>query len=188
MPPRRRLRAGGVFRPRFCRSAMQDRGMKANWRIASLFLLIMIGGCSTAADSIPTTVPLDTPPNYKQMVRAAIQADMAVAKKPTKKPHAAADAKSAAKSPVKVEKINDEKAVGATPNRITRISSKYAWSEISKPRAVNVVAGWAWQVCLKGKNKDSVVYLAVFMQKNTIIDTRTSTEPDKCEGETYESL
>ena len=167
-------------------------------RIASFILLMlfmMIGGCTAPTDSTPVSVPLDTPPDYKQIVRAAIQQDKANQKKPDQKKldkKAATNTKGDDAKPAgKTEKGPAGTAGQRNPSpvaRITQISSRFGWSGISKPRAVNALAGWAWQVCPKGKNKNSVVYLAVFMQYNSIVDARTGTEPDKCESETYEPL
>jgi hypothetical protein len=151
---------------------------------------LTIGGCTSATDPSPASIPLDNPPDYRQIVKGALQADAAAQKVKKPKPAAATAA-----SPDKAAK--DAKAADGNPekpdplgpaNRVTRISNKYAWSAISKPRPVNVVAGWSWQVCLKGMNKSTPVYMAVFLQSGVIRDVRTATAIDKCESEPYEPL
>jgi hypothetical protein len=100
--------------------------------------------------------PNENPPEYKKIIQAALQPD----------------AKAAVSTGI--------------ADRITKLPNKYAPFEISRPRQVNVLAGWTWRVCLKGNNKGSVVYLAVFIKGNNIVDVRTSVGTDRCEGEFYE--
>jgi hypothetical protein len=160
--------------------------------LAPLLLLLAIGGCASTTDPAPASIPLDNPPDYRQMVKAALQADAATKKVKQPKPSAAAKAASpekTAKEAKAAANADKEKPDTLAPaNRITRITNKYAWSEISKPRPVNVVAGWTWQVCLKGINKTTPVYMAVFLQGGIIRDARTATVIDKCESEAYEPL
>jgi hypothetical protein len=175
-------------------AAQQGSLQMAGRGLAPLLLLLTIGGCTSATDPAPASIPLDNPPEYRQIVKAALQADAAAQKikkpkaaaaKPTTPEKAAKDAKAADKP----DNNNKEKPDPLAPvNRVTRISNKYAWTEISKPRPVNIIAGWSWQVCLKGKNKSAPVYLAVFLQSGIIRDARTATAIDKCESEPYEPL
>ena len=45
-----------------------------------------------------------------------------------------------------------------------------------------------WRVCLKGNNKGSPVYLAVFIKDDYIADVRTNVSIDGCGKENYEPL
>jgi hypothetical protein len=174
--------------------------MMAGQRAALLVL------CMTAAGSAagqPASGPLpENPPNYRQIVKSlmrplpaqapksAAAADAKAEKKPGKKPDPKAAATPAAKPDAAAEtkpkprKLMDRAETG---DRITRIAPEYSW-EISKPRRVEVVLGWSWQVCLKGKQNDKPFYLALFIQGRDVADARSSVQIDRCESESYEPL
>jgi hypothetical protein len=127
--------------------------------IASQFLIVLfLGGCSAVIDQAPQ--PSENPPPYKQLIRAALVSDA--------KP--------------------DASNVSGLFPPITQIKNAYSFYEVSQPRQVNIVGGWTWQVCLKGNNKDGVVYVAVFIKDGSIVQVRTSVAIDKCGQEIYEPL
>src|SRR5258708_5880441 len=131
-------------------AAQQGSLRMAGRGLAPLWLLLAIGGCTSATDPTPASIPLHNPPDYPPIVKGALQADAAAQKIKKPKPAAAAAASrdKAAKDAKAADNSNLAKPDAlAPPNRVTRIPNKYAWSAISKPRPVNVVAGWSWQVC-----------------------------------------
>ena len=128
-------------------------------RLMPLFIFLIVARCG----ELPSQAirPNQRPPDYKKIIRAALYA----------KSQASVDA-----------------AIGGD-ERIFRISDLYPPFETSNARQVDIVAGWAWQVCLKGINKTGrLIYLAVFIKDNYIVDLRTSIVSDKCEGEVYGPL
>jgi hypothetical protein len=185
--------------------------MMAWQRVAPLCVVMTLAGCGAAIGqaAIP---PLENPPDAKQIVRSLLRAEEKPAAKLSTKPAkpakpaklgksektekpdkpekpAKSDAKSAAKPAAKPDKSKKGRIIerAEKADLVTRISPQYAW-QISKPRQVNIVAGWVWQVCLKGNDKGKLLYVALFIRSHTIIDARTSVGPDQCESESYEPL
>jgi hypothetical protein len=120
---------------------------------------LIVAGC---ADLPSQAVPPNgRPPDYKKIIRAALYE----------------------KSQVSAS------AAVAGDERIFRISDLYPPFETSNAHQVEIVAGWTWQVCLKGIQKNGrLIYLSVFIKDNYIVDLRTSIVADKCENEAYEPL
>ena len=129
-------------------------------RLAPLFIVLIAAGCGELPRQI--IQPNDRPPEYKKIIRTALYFK---------------------------SKASASAAV-AGDERILQISNLYPPFETSNVvRQELVAAGWAWQVCLKGINKNGrPIYLAVFIKDNYIVDLRTSIVVDKCESETYEPL
>lgn len=167
--------------------------MQAAQQAAFLVLCMTVAG--SAAGQPAFIAPLESPPNYRQIVQSLMRAAPAKsAAKTGAKPGAQSGAKSDKKPNKKLAadpetKLKPRKLVDRAEhgNRITRIAPGLSW-EISKPRRVEVVLGRAWQVCLKGKQNDKPFYLALFIQGREVADARTSVQIDRCESEAYEPL
>jgi hypothetical protein len=134
--------------------------------LISQFLFVFLGGCGAG---IAQSQPLDNLPSYKQIIRAAMR------------PAKPADPLHDSPAPV---------VSGPTkyPTPINILPTQYGPYEVSRPIQMEIVGGWTWRVCLKGNNKGSVIYLAVFIKEGDIIEVRTSVGTDRCAHEVYEPL
>lgn len=153
------------------------------WQRGALLLLFSMIGGGVAASEPAFVPPLENPPNYRQIVQALMRAGPPKDAKPEKAPKTKFVASPAAKPNANRKLVDRFENTG----RVTRISPGYSW-EISKPRRVEVIAGWSWQVCLKGNRSGKPFYLALFIQNRVVVDVRSGVVVDRCESEVYESL
>ena len=61
----------------------------------------------------------------------------------------------------------------------------YADFEISAPRWVNSMKGWAWLACVHFQDRGHLRSYALFIQDNAVVDARFAVETDRCETQTY---
>lgn len=61
----------------------------------------------------------------------------------------------------------------------------YADFEISSPRWVDTLKGWAWLACVHFVDRGHLRSYAIFIQDNAVADARFAVETDACESQTY---
>jgi hypothetical protein len=61
----------------------------------------------------------------------------------------------------------------------------YAGFEISVPRWVASINGWAWLACVHFADRGHLRSYALFIQDNAVVDARFAVETDHCETQTY---
>jgi len=63
--------------------------------------------------------------------------------------------------------------------------SPYAGFEISGPRWVATIKGWAWVACVHFQDRGHLRSYALFIQDNAVVDARYAVETDRCETQSY---
>jgi hypothetical protein len=61
----------------------------------------------------------------------------------------------------------------------------YAGFEISAPRWVDTIKGWAWLACVHFQDHGHLRSYALFIQDNAVVDARYAVETDACGTQTY---
>jgi hypothetical protein len=61
----------------------------------------------------------------------------------------------------------------------------YADFEISAPRWVDTLKGWAWLACVHFQDHGHLRSYAIFIQDSAVVDARFAVETDACGAQTY---
>jgi hypothetical protein len=69
--------------------------------------------------------------------------------------------------------------------KVLKNYSLYDSFEISDPRWVNSIKGWAWLTCVRFRDQGRVRNYAIFLNGNRVVDDRFAVQTDSCELQTY---
>jgi hypothetical protein len=69
--------------------------------------------------------------------------------------------------------------------KVLKNYSLYDAFEISDPRWVNSMKGWAWLTCVRFRDQGRVRNYALFLDGNRVVEDRFAVQTDNCELQTY---